>query len=55
MVLTSGCSASTKETTITKNGKCFGGDVSVTVTFKDGNITKVEATGENETPGIGVQ
>lgn len=39
--------------TITKTGKGFGGDVTVTVTLTDGKITDVKAEGENETDGIG--
>lgn len=41
------------ETSITKTGKGFGGDVTVTVTFDGDKITAVEAIGDSETQGIG--
>ena len=37
----------------TGTAKGFGGDVTVTITLKDGVITKVEAVGNDETDGIG--
>ena len=37
----------------TKTVKGFGGDVTVTVTLKEGTITNVKAVGPNETAGVG--
>ena len=42
-----------EEVTGTGTAKGFGGDVTVTITLKDGVITKVEAVGNDETDGIG--
>ncbi len=42
-----------EEVTGTGTAKGFGGDVTVTITLKDGVITKVEAVGDDETDGIG--
>ena len=39
--------------TYTKTSKGFGGDVTVTVTLKDGVITSVKAAGPDETAGVG--
>jgi len=33
----------------------FGGEVTVTVTMENGKITKVDADGPDETPGIGTR
>ncbi|MBQ6325561.1 MAG: FAD-binding protein [Clostridia bacterium] len=41
------------ETTITKTETGFGGDVTVTVTFDGDRIVAVEATGDQETQGVG--
>lgn len=52
-----GCSkeaaSEVKTETYTKVAKGFGGDVTVTVTLKDGVISDVKAEGPNETNGIG--
>ena len=45
--------AMAEEVTGTGTAKGFGGDVTVTITLKDGVITKVEAVGDDETDGIG--
>ena len=42
-----------EEVTGTGTAKGFGGDVTVTITLKDGVITNVEAVGNDETDGIG--
>lgn len=42
-----------KETVVTKTAQGFAGEVSVTVTLKEGKVTKVEAKGEKETPALG--
>ena len=41
------------ETAITKTETGFGGDVTVTVTFDGDRIVSVEATGDQETQGVG--
>jgi len=41
------------EVTGTGTAKGYGGDITVTITLKDGVITKVEAVGDDETDGIG--
>ncbi|MEY8416817.1 FAD-dependent oxidoreductase [Tissierella praeacuta] len=48
-----GCSKGAEAKSYTKTVKGFGGDVTVTVTLKDGVITDVKAEGPNETEGIG--
>jgi len=48
-----GCSKGAEAKSYTKTAKGFGGDVTVTVTLKDGVITDVKAEGPNETEGIG--
>jgi len=48
-----GYSAGSKIESYTKTAKGFGGDVTVTVTLKDGTITDVKAEGPNETVGVG--
>ncbi len=48
-----GCSKESEAKVYTKTAKGFGGDVTVTVTLKDGKITDVKAEGPNETEGIG--
>ena len=45
--------AMAEEVTGTGTAKGFGGDVTVTITLKDGVITNVEAVGNDETDGIG--
>lgn len=62
MLSTTACSKPSNPTTgtkgevvMTKTAKGYGGDVSVTVTFNDGVITKVEAVGDKETAGVGSQ
>ena len=35
------------------SAKGFGGDVSVTLTLRDGKLAEVKAEGKSETPGIG--
>ena len=42
-----------EEVTGTGTAKGYGGDITVTITLNDGVITKVEATGDDETDGIG--
>ena len=53
MLLALAPAALAEEVTGTGTAKGFGGDITVTVTLKDGVITKVEAVGDSETDGIG--
>ena len=53
MLLALAPAALAEEVTGTGTAKGFGGDVTVTITLKDGVITKVEAVGNDETDGIG--
>ncbi|MCR4626941.1 MAG: FAD-binding protein [Treponema sp.] len=48
-------SCSGKNGTFTSRSTGFGGEVTVTVSVKDGTITNVKATGEKETAAIGGQ
>lgn len=49
------CSSSTaaKDGTYTSTQKGFGGDVTVTLTVKDGAFGSVEIVGDSETPTVG--
>lgn len=48
------CSSKAQETTITKSAQGFGGEVSVSLTFKeDGTITAVAVEGKDETENFG--
>lgn len=47
------CAPKSDEVVITKTANGYGGVVEVTITFKEGNITKLVAVGEKETEGIG--
>ena len=53
MLLALAPAALADEVTGTGTAKGFGGDITVTVTLKDGVITNVEAAGDSETDGIG--
>ena len=47
------CSSDVKEETFEASAAGFGGDVTVKVTFKGEDITKVEVSGPSETQGVG--
>ncbi|MBR5289910.1 MAG: FAD-dependent oxidoreductase [Erysipelotrichaceae bacterium] len=47
------CGSDVKEETFEASAAGFGGEVTVKVTFKGEDITKVEVSGPNETSGIG--
>ena len=51
LLTTAGCGASEEKFSAT--GKGYGGDVTVTISVKDGKITKVDIVGDKETPGVG--
>ena len=51
LLTTAGCGASEEKFSAT--GKGYGGDVTVTISVKDGKITKVDIVGDKETPNVG--
>jgi succinate dehydrogenase/fumarate reductase flavoprotein subunit/uncharacterized protein with FMN-binding domain len=56
--LTAGCSGSStasKDGTYEATNEGFGGDVTITITIKDGEVTEAEAVGDDETAAVGGQ
>ncbi|MBQ3425223.1 MAG: FMN-binding protein, partial [Clostridia bacterium] len=53
VMLTAFSVALAEEATGTGTAQGYGGEISVTITLKDGVITDVEAVGDGETSGIG--
>lgn len=54
-LLVSGCSGTGAVKTETASAKGFGGDVTVTLTAKNGELTAVEIKGDQESPNVGAK
>ena len=52
LLMLSGCAKSTEQT-VSATTKGYGGDITVTLTVKDGKISDVKIVGDGETANVG--